>query len=151
MKPVERVRALAISVALLVLVFSPLMSSKPHDDFPLSNYPMFSKPRNYRNTKIRHVVAFDAQGAGRPVPPRLVGTDEVMQASQTVRIAVRKGAAPDLCESVAQRVAQAGGDWADVVRIEVRRDHYDAIAYFEGDTRSRGGRVYAECDVEGRG
>ena len=151
MNRVERVRALAISVALILLVFTPLMRETPRDDFPLSNYPMFSKPRDYRDTKIRHVVAFDAHNNGRPVTPRLVGTEEVMQAVQTVNIAVRRGAAPDLCESVAERVAQAGAEWADVVRIEVRLDRYDAIAYFEGDTRSRRGKTYAECPVEGRG
>lgn len=142
-----RAWALSFSVVLLGAVLSPLARDPPRDDFPLSNYPMFSRRKDTGDVAVGHVVAIDGEGRGRPVPPRLVGSEEVMQAHETIRHAIRRGRADVLCEAVAERVAEAGPSWADAVRIEVRTDRFDALAYFDGDRKPRSGRVHARCRV----
>ena len=148
MRGAERIFALTFGSLLLAAVVSPMLRSPPVDGFPLSNYPMFAHDRD-RSVRIGHVIAFDAGGGGRPVPPELLGTNEVMQAHQTVVVALRQGeaAAADLCRETADAVRQAGGAWADAVRLQVRVDHYDSIAYFEGETRPRRSQTLATCEV----
>jgi hypothetical protein len=150
MSPGERSFAVVVGVGMLAAVVSPLVRQPVKDGFPLSNYPMFSVRVATENIRIPHVVAFDAGGGGRPVPPDLLGTSEVMQAYQTVNIAVNKGAAASaaLCRETAARVRDADGQWSAVVRLEVRLDWYDAIAYFEGQTRPHGSSTLARCTLE---
>ncbi|MBL4686046.1 MAG: hypothetical protein JKY37_15740 [Nannocystaceae bacterium] len=150
MQRVERIYPVVLGLAMFAAVLSPSLRSPPTDGFPLSNYPMFSRARNTAAMRIAHVVAFDEGGRGRPVAPHLLGSDEVMQARQTVRLAVRagRGVALDLCHRTVTAMRQAGGSWADAVRVEVRVDTYDAIAYFEGETRPHASRTIASCPVE---
>lgn len=145
----ERIVAVVFGLALIGAVISPAVRQPSVDGFPLSNYPMFATAKKTEAVVIRHVIAFDGSGGGRPVPPRLLGSFEVMQAFKTVGLAVRQGkkASAELCHRVARAVADDGGSWATAVRLEVRTDTFDAIAYFEGDTRSRGGRVVAQCSI----
>ncbi|MEM6990303.1 MAG: hypothetical protein AAF721_07395 [Myxococcota bacterium] len=151
MRPTERLFSVVFGVSLLGAVVSPSLRTPPVDGFPLSNYPMFSVARETEAVRIVHVVAFDDAGGGRPVSPAMLGSIEVMQARQTVRIAVRKGraASMDLCSRAATQLAEAGGSWASARRVEVRVDTYDAIAYFEGDTRPHHAEVHASCPVPG--
>jgi len=145
----ERIFAALLGIAMVGAVVSPIFGDPPVDGFPLSNYPMFSRPRDTENVKIAHVVAFDANGGGRPVSPGLLGSREVMQAYRTVFIAVRGGpsAAEDLCTRAATAVADAGADWSSAVRLEVRLDTFDAIKYFEGETRAKTSQTFAKCKV----
>jgi hypothetical protein len=142
----QRVWVAAWSVGLLLAVLWPILRDPPQDGFPLSNYPMFSADRRNADAEIGHVVGFSREGRHRPVPPELLGTEEIMQASQTVRVAIRGGFAADLCRRTAARV-QADPDHADLERLEVRTDWYDALAYFAGDTKPRRTHVHARCPV----
>lgn len=142
----QRVWVAAFSLGLLFAVLSPILRGRPKDGFPLSNYPMFSADRRSADAEIGHVVGFSREGRHRPVPPELLGTEEIMQASQTVRVAIRGGFAADLCRRTAARV-QADPKHADLERLEVRTDWYDALAYFAGDTKPRRTHVHARCPV----
>jgi hypothetical protein len=141
-----RVWVAAWSLGLLLAVLWPILRDPPQDGFPLSNYPMFSADRRSADAEIGHVVGFSREGRHRPVPPELLGTEEIMQASQTVRVAIRGGFAGELCRSTAARV-QADPAYADIERLEVRMDWYDALAYFAGDTKPRRTHVHARCPV----
>lgn len=118
------------------------------DGFPLSNYPMFSKDKK-RGAGIYHVVAYSAEGRHRAVSPEILGSDEIMQASQTAKLAFKRGPADALalCVAAAGRVS-ADPDYADVSRLQVRFDQYDAVDYWQGDTKPRRTIVAAECDIE---
>jgi hypothetical protein len=129
---------------MLLAVFWPMV--RQVDGFPLSNYPMFSRARE-PEAQVFHVVGFSAHGHHRPVPPEMLGTEEVMQAHQTVRLAMRNRAASlELCEEVASRLRTARR-WDDVEALEVRMDVYDTIAYWQGDRSARRTRVSARCEV----
>ena len=149
MQRTERIFGALLGIGMVAAVVSPMFGDPPVDGFPLSNYPTFSRPRDTENVKIAHVVAFDANGGGRPVSPGLLGSREVMQAYRTVFIAVGGGpaAAKDLCERAATSVAAAGADWSTAVRLEVRLDTFDAIKYFEGETRAKSSQTFAQCKV----
>lgn len=142
----QRVWVAAWSVGLLVAVLWPILRDPPRDGFPLSNYPMFSADRRSAEAEIGHVVGYSREGRHRPLPPALLGTEEIMQAYQTVRVAIGRGQAPALCRSTAARV-RADPDHADLERLEVRTDRYDGLAYFEGDTKPRATKVHARCPV----
>lgn len=137
------------SVLLVGALLWPLVRGR--DGFPLSNYPMFSSERG-TEAKLAHVVARRADGSAAPLPPRMLGTAEIMQAAQIARNAAKdRGRARDLCARVAERVA-ADADWSDVVSVEVRTDAYDAVAYWSEDPGARSSstasRVHARCDVD---
>lgn len=150
MGPGRRLAVAAWSVGLLGLLFVPILRDPPRDGFPLSNYPMFSLAKERKDARIVHVVGYSREGRHRPIPPEVLGTEEVMQAYQIVQVAIRRGQAADLCRGTAQRVA-ASADHADIEHLEVRSDHYDAIGYFAGQTRPHGTRVHARCDVAAGG
>lgn len=142
----QRLWVAAFGVGLLLAVLWPILRDPPRDGFPLSNYPMFSADRRSADAEIGHVVGFSREGRHRPVPPALLGSEEIMQAHQTVRVAIRRGYADDLCRRVAERV-RANSAYSDLERLEVRTDRYDALAYFAGDTKPRRTQVHARCPV----
>ena len=141
----ERAWAIAFATVLLTCVFVPVVTNT--NGFPLSNYPMFS---GHRDTAVRivHVVAHSRAGDHRPVPPRLFGTPEIMQAHQTAVVATKtpEGAA-ELCTLVAENVAEAGERWSDVDVLELRADRYDAVRYWRGERKPLRSKVYARCPV----
>jgi hypothetical protein len=141
----ERTAWAVASVVALAVLFSPLVRGR--DGFPLSNYPMFADPRDTA-VKIRHVIGVTADDRVRPLPPRLLGTDEIMQANQIAMFAIRnRKRAEELCTRVAADLATRGDEWAELVRVEVRTDRYDAVRYWLEDRRPLEGRVHAACEV----
>lgn len=142
----QRLAVALFGVGLLLAVLWPILRDPPRDGFPLSNYPMFSADRRTAEADIGHVVGFSREGRHRPVPPAIVGSEEIMQAFQTVRLAIRRGDAGELCRDAAERV-RADPAHADLERLEVRTDSYDALAYFAGDTKPRRTQVHARCPV----
>src|SRR5690606_11333539 len=80
----ERVWAALVSTVMLAAVAWPAVRGS--DGFPLSNYPMFSRPKD-SIVQVYHVVAHSREGRHRPLPPAVLGTDEIMQAYQTVKFA----------------------------------------------------------------
>lgn len=141
----ERVYWACTSVLMLALVAWPL--ARGRDGFPLSNYPMFSKPRA-REAVVRHTVGITPDGRSRPLPPAALGTDEVMQASQSASLASKSPAhAADLCARVAAELARRGEAFADIAEVELRTDRFDIIAYWEGERTPSGGETHARCEV----
>lgn len=141
----RRIWAYAFSAALAVAVLWPVFGSSQADSFPFSTYPMFSGRRS-AEVSIAHVIAVDAAGNVDPLPPEALGSDEVIQAFETVRQALRQGDA-----SVAALCADAA-DWArdhreDAVSIAVVTDTFDGVAYFDGETQPSDSQVHHSCEV----
>jgi len=147
MRSSERIFAAAFGVGLLGAVLWPVLADPPFDSFPLSSYPMFAKARPTEAVPIAHVVAFDAGGGGRVVPPTMLGSIEVMQAMRTVELTLNRGDAGELCRRTAAVVREAGGAWSSAERLEVRVDVFDALVYFESDRTPKAGKTYATCRV----
>ncbi len=142
------VYAWVLGAVMLALVFRPLSQPAGADSFPFSSYPMFAFGRPSALTDVHHLVAFDAAGVSRPVPPKLVANDEVLQAEVTLHRAVRGGrkTSAALCKRVAARLADDPA-WSDVVRLELLSDRYDALVYFAGDTTPIRTKRRARCKV----
>jgi hypothetical protein len=146
--PGERRFAYAASAAIVGLMLYPIFRRPPVDSFPLSTYPMFSFGRRDAITTVERAVGVDARGGRRPIPPRLVGSEEVLQAKATLAQSVRQGpkVARALCGDIAGRVAQESA-FADLVSVEIRTDTFDAAAFFEGKERPTDSKVHAICKV----
>jgi hypothetical protein len=142
----ERGRAYGLSAVLLVLMLSPLFRRPPVDSFPLSTYPMFSFGRRDATTVVERALGVDVKGVRRPIPPRLVGSEEVLQAKATLAQSIRQGqkATRALCRDIAARVAQESA-FADIVSVEIRTDTFDAVAFFEGQKDPKDSKVHATC------
>ncbi|NLY92978.1 MAG: hypothetical protein GXY23_03015 [Myxococcales bacterium] len=129
-RPLRRAPWIVFGLAVIGAMIAPVFREPPRDSFPLSDYPMFSTVRGPAYIDV--VVGFDAEGTLHRIPPRLVANAEVMQAAQTVALAVRSGRARVLCEEVAARVA-ADPSRASIVRLEVQSRYFDPRTYFAGD------------------
>ena len=141
----ERVWSYGLGAALIIAVLLPLAGDPRDDDFPLSTYPLFAG-RQSSEVTISHAVVIDADGERSPLPPVAVANDEVSQAFETLRQAVRQG--PDATARLCTRAADwyAGRDEGPA-RVEIVSDTYDAVAYFEGDKQPISTHVHATCEV----
>jgi hypothetical protein len=126
-------------------VLLPMLGDPRDDSFPLSTYPMFSG-RKSTEASIPHVVGYHADGSRVVLPPESVANDEVIQAFETVRQAIRQGSSGTaaLCEEAA---GWASTRREDVVSVAVVTDTYDALEYFDGDKAPVAGTTHAECEV----
>jgi hypothetical protein len=139
-----RARAYAMTLLLAGLVASPLFGAFPGDSFPVSTYPMFASARS-TEVVMPHAIAITTSGEERRVRPREVANDEVIQAFETIRQAIRQGqeAIDQLCGHIARNVAHHG----DVVMVQIVTSHYDGLEYFAGDKQPKGRWVEGECAV----
>lgn len=131
-----------VSIAVVGIVAWPTLHVRPRDDFPLSTYPMFTASRG-RVASFDVVVGRDGNDRLVRLDPRLIAdTDEVMVAAETVTGAIVEGRASRLCEDVAMRVRRPR-----IVRVEVRTEQYDTIAWLRGHRRPSHVRAWADCRV----
>ncbi len=144
--PAAAVYAYAVSAIVLGAVLAPAFRAPTYDSFPTSSYPMFARDRA-REATVAHVVAISDDGRHRPIPPPLVANDEVLQAAATIHAALRRNKAMKLCLDVAERVA-LDPDWTEFTWLEVTRDRYDVITYFEGETKPKGRDIRARCRIK---
>jgi hypothetical protein len=123
----------------------PAFDPDPSDGLPVSDYPMFATARPSVTT-FRTAVAVDHDGLDvRLGPGDVAGTDEVILAVETVRLAVDGGgaAATRLCREIAARL-----DGNRFARVELRSEEHDLVAWYEDDARQpRSTRVHARCPV----
>lgn len=124
-----------LGAALLGLTLSPLCRPPSYDSFPFSSYPMFAHGRKDAAFDAYRAVALFPDGARVSLPPRALGTDEVLQADTSLRLAVRRGkkTSDRLCRQIARRVADDPA-FAGATTVELVTERYDAIAYFAGAT-----------------
>ncbi len=141
--------AVVVGLALVGAMARPLAWPKGRDDFPLSPYPMFARPRP-RTAAIPHVVVRTRDGRALVAAPRHLGTDEIMQAFVTAARAARggPGAAARLCREVLGRVVDDPA-YGPVASVEVRTDVFDVVDYFTRSRRPIRGTVHARCRPEG--
>lgn len=131
-----------VSVFALAALAYPAVAPGELDSLPFSNYPMFAHPRG-DVTEQALVVWLDDDGVDQPLDLRIVGgTDQPIQASETVRQAVRRGEADALCSEIAERVPRAG-------LVQVVTLAFDAVGWYEGDREPLRRDVHAECEAGG--
>lgn len=131
------------------LVAGPAFRTPPRDDFPLSNYPMFSEKKDPRVT-IQQVIARDGHSADVILPPQFVANEEVMQAAATLRRAWNGG--PErlatLCGEIASRVgASHRGDLKAAKEVLIVSRSHHAVQYFGGDRLPESEETLVRCEV----
>lgn len=140
----------ALAAVMLGSLLAPLLRVPPRDSFPLSTYPMFSYAHQGQTLSLELAVAVLADGSRVAVPPRLIGTEEVMLARKLVRHAVARNQATSFCQSIAARLRAAPDPRLGVVKaIEVRTERFDVFDYFlkPASERAHDGTVHASCPV----
>jgi len=140
----ERLWSYAFAAALVIAVLWPLAGDPRGDSFPFSTFPMFSGRQSPEAT-IPHAIAINPQGERSVLPPQAVANDEVIQAFETLRQAVRQG--PEATARLCERAAGWSSGREDAVRVEIVSDTYDAVRYFEGDKAPLATTVHATCEV----
>ena len=138
-------RRWAVAAAVVAVIAAPMFHPGQPDGFPLSTYPMFAAGRG-RDVTVATAVGVDAAGVVHRLDPVAIGgTGEVMQAAETVGIAVRAGA-PELgrlCREIAGRLAGDG----EYVAVEIRSESHDAVAWFDGDRDPAASVTHIRCEV----
>ncbi|WP_428264160.1 hypothetical protein [Haliangium sp.] len=146
----SRVYAYVVSLGVLFAVSLPFTWPLHRDSFPLSNYPMFSRPLPEPVVTLQYAVGLEPDGTRHYVSPRLVANEEVLQARAVIAGAVYRGAdaTAALCRSIAGRVAAAGGEWAAVTEVQVISGSHDAVALLTDKPAGSDETVYGRCRVE---
>ncbi|NUP13270.1 MAG: hypothetical protein HOW73_45095 [Polyangiaceae bacterium] len=144
----HRTAAYLLFVIFAALELYPLAMKGEKDDFPLSPYGMFAENKD-ESTTITQAVAIADGAPDRPIPPRFLGTDEVLQAKATLANAARKKpSAIALCERIASRIA-VDAEWASAANVEIRTVTYESIRYFDDPAAPPSKkRVHARCPVK---
>ena len=121
--------AYVVGLGTVVATASPAFFPDQPDSYPLSTYPMFSRPRD--KPTVFFVEGLDAAGEGVRLPSALVASQEVMQTAVTVRRAIQAGepAISELCAEVARRVA-ASREHAQVRAVRLVSARFDPVRYF---------------------
>ena len=141
----NRVWSYGLGAVVIIAVLLPLAGDPRADSFPLSTYPMFAGRQSSEAT-IPHAVVIDSSGERSALPPVAVANDEVIQAFETLRQAVRQGleATARLCTRAADWYA---GRSEGPARVEIVSDTYRAVAYFEGEKEPISSQVHVSCEV----
>ena len=132
-----------MSLVLAGVVALPLAGVVRSDSFPVSTYPMFAGARG-SVVALPSAVAIAPDGQRRRLPPRVVAGEQVIQAFETLRQAIRGGAdtTDALCTHIAGRL-----DPEHVAAVEIVTERFDAVAYFSGEQEPLASQVHARCDV----
>lgn len=131
----------AITIAIALLILSPLARPRGWDDFPISSYPMFSRSDLGNVVALAHALVVHADGTRTPAPPSLVGTAEPMVATAIVNRAIINGTAAELCATIAGRAT-------DGTAVEIALSTYDTRSYFAEKKREPVSRVvHARCAI----
>ena len=123
--------AYTFSIMVTAMCFGPGLIPGVKDSFPLSTYPMFSRARG--KPVIEKLIGIQKDGTQIALPPWVVGTEEIMQAVVTIRNAVWRRQASQLCKQVAIKLKNST-KLSSVVEVRVVGAQYDPIKYFEDNT-----------------
>jgi hypothetical protein len=142
-----RVRAYVVGLLMVVAVAWPITWDSHRDSFPLSNYPMFSFPREREETLSSVVVRAPDGEIRRLSSPLISGGSETTLASVTVINAINAGAEQtvELCGDVATRLARSG-DYAGG-EVLVVTERWDVVDYLQGGRTPEKRTIHTSCPV----
>lgn len=139
----------SLVVLAILLPLAQYSKATPVDSFPLSYYPMFTKPRPDVSV-IPRVAGFDAEGREIAIPMVLLGSERMNQARRLVSRAVAKGHDPSLklCRKIAKRLAGSNDPELRSVReLRVLKSRYSAKTYLGGDTEPMAQKTVLACPI----
>lgn len=128
------------AAVMIVAVAFPIAGPTDGDGFPLSTYPMFSRPLAHVTSQST-AIAFDRNGDRVALTPAMIGgTREIIQASTTADQEVASGTTARFCREVLERAPP------QVTAVEIVTETYDVVAYFDGATEPQRRTVHARCE-----
>lgn len=130
------------------LVLSPVLGPVNKDDFPLSPFAMFADDKDAKTT-ITQAIGVRADQSELILGPSTLGTDEVLQAKETLARVPRspRKAQQDFCRDFAAKLAK-DRDFASLKQLEVRTVTYETLAYFADPTAPPIKKtVHVRCEV----
>ncbi|MDP2315734.1 MAG: hypothetical protein Q8P41_22745 [Pseudomonadota bacterium] len=153
----NRLYATVVSLLVCGAVLSPLregFSDAPKDDFPLSWFPMFARPRAAEETPV-YVVAVEAAGARHKVPQTFWTSGGFNQGATQLLTARRAGAKAlePLCTRVAEKVGRSRRkEYAETVEVRILRGRYSRETFFrDGDRTPLDEKTLTTCAIPARG
>ena len=143
--------AAVCSIGLVLVILSPIVQNwaeDPHDDFPLSYYPMFSRKRG-ETTRISYVVGFDAAGNRTTIRHKHAGTGGLNQVRRQIKRMVRKNRAAELCPSIVDNLLRSKRErYADVIEVQIITGKFRFDDYMTGNKEPLEEQVRARCPVD---
>ncbi|MDH3754065.1 MAG: hypothetical protein OEU32_09360 [Acidimicrobiia bacterium] len=140
---------LVVSALVVGVIGAPAITDS--DSFPVSTYPMYSRPRA-DVVSIATVVQVDPNGSVERLSLTLIGnSDDPLIVEALVRDSIRDGGrgAPLLCADVARRVADRDERApTEGVEIEVVSERHDVVALVRGDESLVAREVHARCPLD---
>lgn len=134
-------------VGLALAVAAPVLRDAEDDSYPLSTYPMFA--RVLTKPRLTYAEGVSRDGQGTRLPPRIVGSDEPMQAMRTLKLTADGGrrSLKRLCAAMAERVA-AEPAYAQLRVVRIVRAQFDPVRYFEAGPTPENSEKLAQCSVK---
>jgi hypothetical protein len=128
-------------VAFVLVLVSPALRNV--DSFPLSTQPMYASARS-STARLATVIGRGKNGAPVRLSMRIVGaTDDPLIAQSAIAQSIRNGRAKELCQTVANRIAEP----SPVGSVEVVWETVDVIAMSTGVELFGRLEVAARCNV----
>jgi hypothetical protein len=142
--------ASVISLVVLGAVIAPIgqnWMAEPHDDFPLSYYPMFSFDKSDRQ-RVTYLIAHDAGGGRLLLPYWYAGQGGMNQVRRQMNKLVERGQSSRLCRSVASRAARSDDLPKTLVNVQVVTGTFFMTEFFTGNRMPASENVRATCAIQ---
>ncbi len=142
-----------VSLVLVVAILAPVKEEwrgDYGDSFPLSWYPMFSRPRPDPESSY-YVVGHDPDGTRHIITSRYYARGGMNQVRRQLgRLARNRRTAMDLCKQIARRVGKVErGALVRVERVRIVRGWFHMKEYFDkGNKAPVREHTYAACRVK---
>ncbi len=137
--PVRRRGPVLFSALVLAAVLAPVTQNfmaDPWDGFPLSYFPMFTKPRG-ETVKLTHPVGIRDDGVEINLPGRLAASGGMNQIRKHIRKTARKGNADELAERIARRIRRSDRpEYASLLEVRIVRSTFEIEGFMGGDHRA---------------
>jgi hypothetical protein len=145
-----RAWAYSVTVGVALVALWPGLDPTFEDSFPLSNYPMFARPRG--KPFLYQMVGVRADDSQLVLGPKLIGAREVLQAKVLIQRAATSGkkAREAFCQEVATRVlrlTKSSPRYQGIERVEMLQVQFDPIEYFEKGPIPLSRKRLAQCAV----
>jgi len=142
--------AYVVSAAVILAVAWPVTWAKWRDSFPLSPYPMFSRPLPNARVTVTYALGIDADGSRHLIAPKYIANDEVLLAKVVLRREMRSPRTRRaLCRKIAGRVGQVtSGSLSQVANIRIVTGTHDAVEYMTGRNTVGVERPQVTCRVK---
>jgi hypothetical protein len=148
-----KLRAAYMSLGMIGAVLWPVHENwraEPHDNFPLSYYPMFSAKRKETET-FHYMLGRDEAGNRFYLPYSFAGPGGLNSVRRQIRKITEEDRADELAHTLARKLRRKDeAPWSNIVTVAVVRGKFVVDDFFHGKKEPVSEQVKASCPVERR-